>query len=207
MNATTEAAPAANQRCIGRDFSGKDVLATFTVTEAGKQVRFEGIVNPVNRMSIRPTVQLLLDASGGWYVESSLVSPGFRFDGGWDIPFNAPGIQGKRRLFADKDELKRILVEAGYVVEVAECARPTPVANLASVGAASAAILEHTNALGIEGDERTQLWHLVASLHEFAAAQGISLANVVEDVRLNIKLGEMGLPAALSALRNEERPA
>lgn len=209
----TETAPQVTTSVIGKDFDGNDVVATFTKTSHNTQVRFSGVVNPALASAMRPAVTLLKDASGGWYVDSALVPPGFRYEGGWDIPFNAPGLQGKRRLFENREALAAILRNAGYLVEpMVESAsldvpRRSPVSNLVSVAAAATAVTAHSDALGIEGDEQIQLWHLVASLHEFAAAQGLNLADIINDVRGQIMKGEVRLPAALSVIAREGRAA
>lgn len=193
---------------IGKDFAGNDVVATFTKTSHNTQVRFEGVVKPTFASDLRPWVELFQDASGAWYVDSALVAPGFRFDGGWDMPFNAPGLQGKRRLFQSREELATVLRDGGYQVAEPELAPgevPAPsrplVASLRSVAAAGAALTAHTDALGLEGDDRTLLWHLLASLNELAAAQRIDLDEVFNDVRQSIEKGDMNLPAARAALR------
>lgn len=193
-----------NQRVIGNDFEGQPVWATYTHTDAGLQVRFSGVVRPVNSRAMSPLIPLLRDFSGGWYVDSALLPLGFRFEGGWDVWFNAAAPTGKRRLFATHEELARILREGGYSVVPSESPAPfSLVANLLSVGAAGAAIEAHSKTLGIEGGAEIQLWHLIASLNEFSAAQGISLANVVNDVRHHIQAGDLGLPAARHALGRE----
>lgn len=77
-------------------------------------------------------------------------------------------------------------------------------ANLRSLMGAEAAISAHTTSLGIEGDSSVQIWHLVASLAEFAVTQGTSLQEVLTDVNAHILRGELGLPAAQRQLRQVE---
>lgn len=71
--------------------------------------------------------------------------------------------------------------------------------NEKSVAAASAAISAHANALGIEGDPSIQLWHLIASLSEWAAVNGISVEAELREFQETLDGGELDLPAAEAA--------
>jgi len=74
-----------------------------------------------------------------------------------------------------------------------------------SVAAATAAIKEHANALGIEGDSAIQIWHLVASLQEYCAANAVDLDAQLADVRKKIAAGEIESPLWVESQRKQAR--
>lgn len=65
--------------------------------------------------------------------------------------------------------------------------------------AAARAVDKHTDYLGIEGDREIQVWHLLASLHEFCAVNGVDLDAQIADVRKQIMTGEIQSPAWVAA--------
>jgi hypothetical protein len=69
----------------------------------------------------------------------------------------------------------------------------TPVGHfsLSALGAAGKALAAHTERLGIEGDSATQLWHLVGSLSELCASQGLSLQDILTDVNEHVRRGDI----------------
>ena len=71
--------------------------------------------------------------------------------------------------------------------------------NEKSVSAANAALEAHAKALGIEGDPSIQLWHLLASLSEWAAVNGVSIDAELKDLNETLDSGELNLPAAEAA--------
>lgn len=60
-----------------------------------------------------------------------------------------------------------------------------------SVAAVTAAITEHSNALGIEGGPGVKVWHLVASLQEYCVANGVDLDAKLADVRKRAAAAEI----------------
>lgn len=72
-----------------------------------------------------------------------------------------------------------------------------------SLAAANKALAAHSEALGIEGDEETQVWHLIASLQEYCAVKGMDFDAQVDEVKKQIRHGDIELPAAAEKLRAE----
>jgi hypothetical protein len=68
--------------------------------------------------------------------------------------------------------------------------------NERAVAAGEAAVVAHTQNLGIVGGQSVQLWHALASLLEWSAANGIDFDEALEDVRREIKRGDVDSPAA-----------
>ena len=71
--------------------------------------------------------------------------------------------------------------------------------NEKSVAAANAALNAHASALGIEGDASIQLWHLIASLSEWAAVNGVSVEAELKEFNETLDKGELDSPAAEGA--------
>jgi hypothetical protein len=57
------------------------------------------------------------------------------------------------------------------------------------------ALSTHKQALFLEGDTETQIWHLLLSLSEFCAFKGIDLDAVLVEVRETMLSGELAIPA------------
>lgn len=74
--------------------------------------------------------------------------------------------------------------------------------NQASCEAAAKAVQTHTDKLGIEGDPETQVWHLLVSLHEYCAVNGIDLDAQFADVRQQIVSGQVQSPKWIDANRS-----
>lgn len=68
-----------------------------------------------------------------------------------------------------------------------------------SVAAADAALRAHRDHLGLEGDDEVQLWHLLASLKEWAAASGVDFAMQNAAVDAELVTGMLAMPAAEKA--------
>lgn len=62
--------------------------------------------------------------------------------------------------------------------------------NKPSLSAAEAAINAHQLSLGIDGDDEIQVWHLLASLHEFCVARGVDFNKTLADVKEELALTE-----------------
>ena len=77
------------------------------------------------------------------------------------------------------------------------------VQNEKSVNAATAALAAHASALGIEGDASIQLWHLMASLSEWAAVNGVSVEAELNEFNETLDKGELDLPAAEMARKEK----
>lgn len=77
-------------------------------------------------------------------------------------------------------------------------------ANARSLSAAGDALLAHKGTLQIEGDAVTQVYHLIASLFEWCAVEGIDFEATLSEVRGEIASGQLGLPVAQAALRRIE---
>lgn len=73
------------------------------------------------------------------------------------------------------------------------------------VSAAAAAIEAHANSLGIEGDASIQLWHLIASLSEWAAVNGVSIESELKEFNETLDNGELDLPASEEARKATRR--
>lgn len=74
--------------------------------------------------------------------------------------------------------------------------------NVVNVNAAAAALEAHSKAMGgVDGDPSVQLWHLLASLSEWAAVNNVNLHD--ELMQFNEALGsnDLNLPAAEGALK------
>ena len=76
---------------------------------------------------------------------------------------------------------------------------------LISVVAAEKALAAHGDVLGIEGDAKTQVSHVVASLHEYCAANGVDFDVEVADVKRNIASGEIESPLWRARQEDEKR--
>lgn len=70
-----------------------------------------------------------------------------------------------------------------------------------SVDAGQAAIDVHQKTLMCDGDASVQLWHLLASLHEWCAVQGVDFDQELKDFKSTFAAGELNLPAAQAALQ------
>jgi hypothetical protein len=70
-----------------------------------------------------------------------------------------------------------------------------------SLDAAAAALKAHEEALKIVGDPDVQLWHLLASLHEWSAVNGVDFDAELRNMQSELHAGELGLPAAEAAHR------
>lgn len=77
------------------------------------------------------------------------------------------------------------------------------VQNEKSVTAAAAALAAHASALGIEGDASIQMWHLMASLSEWAAVNGVSVEAELNEFNETLDKGELDLPAAEMARKEK----
>lgn len=78
--------------------------------------------------------------------------------------------------------------------------------NAKTIQAAEAALRAHDDALGgIEGDTACRVWHLLASLQEYCAQQGVDLDNELQEVREGILSGELSLPASEAVLRSKRK--
>lgn len=83
-------------------------------------------------------------------------------------------------------------------------------ANEVSIGAARVAVAAHTASLMIEGDADIQVWHLLVSLHEYCAAEGINFDEAIAEVREFLSSEGAGhFPAweAFTAAKNSARQA
>lgn len=77
--------------------------------------------------------------------------------------------------------------------------------NQKSFSAAQAAISAHAEALGIEGDASIQLWHMLASMSEWAAVNRVSLVDELLELHDTLRNGELDLPAAENVREVEAR--
>lgn len=73
-----------------------------------------------------------------------------------------------------------------------------------SVNAAAKAVEAHRDALGIEGDVSTQVWHLLGSLQEFCATHSVDLDEQLADVRRQLASGEIELPLSRASQWNRD---
>lgn len=74
--------------------------------------------------------------------------------------------------------------------------------NQNSVAAAEKALDAHGRSLGgIEGDASTQVWHLLASLHEYCVAHEVDLDAELKDVREQLSSGALDLPSSAEYVR------
>lgn len=73
--------------------------------------------------------------------------------------------------------------------------------NKPSVEAAEAAIRAHREKLGIDGDDSTQLFHLLLSLKEWAAASGVNFAAEEAAADHELLRGGVAMPAAEKGVR------
>lgn len=71
-----------------------------------------------------------------------------------------------------------------------------------SVEAACAAVDAHQGKLGCDGERDMQLWHLLASLHEWCAVYGVNFDDVLKDFKASFHAGEVALPAAFAGWRD-----
>jgi len=71
--------------------------------------------------------------------------------------------------------------------------------------AAARAVDKHTDHLGIEGEPSVQIWHLLASMHEYCAMNGVDLDAQLADVRQQITSGDIQSPAWFDAQRPSGR--
>lgn len=70
-----------------------------------------------------------------------------------------------------------------------------------SINGASAALKAHETALGIEGGNDIQLWHLLVSLLEYSAARDVDFDTILAEVKDSITSGEIEAPASSARLR------
>jgi hypothetical protein len=104
------------ERSLGPGVDGYEVIAVFEKSAHNLRVRFSGMVKPVNKLSIPIEIKIHQPETGGWHAENHpLLSPGFRFDGGWDWPFNVTQPMGRLRVFESREDLEQLLKEGGYV--------------------------------------------------------------------------------------------
>ena len=74
--------------------------------------------------------------------------------------------------------------------------------NKPSVAAAEAALSAHKAKLGVEGDDSIQLWHLLLSLKEWAAASGVDFAREEAAGDRELRSGRLCMPAAEKTLKD-----
>jgi hypothetical protein len=74
--------------------------------------------------------------------------------------------------------------------------------NKPSVSAAEAAIAAHREKLGIDGQDSTQLFHLLLSIKEWAAASGVDFAKEEAAADRELLGGNLGMPAAERVVRD-----
>lgn len=93
--------------------------------------------------------------------------------------------------------------------EITSPATLSEVHNVPSVEAAQAALKAHETALGIEGDASIQVYHLLLSLREFCAANGVDFDKELAEVNQLLASGELAMPAcdALAKKGLQHRPS
>ena len=83
--------------------------------------------------------------------------------------------------------------------------RPTEAGyNSASVGAAEKSLEAHRSALMLEGDDAIQLWQLLVSLREWAAASGVDFDEELRSVDEAVAKGEVSVPAAITEMKRKK---
>lgn len=63
----------------------------------------------------------------------------------------------------------------------------------------------HQGKLGCDGEHDIQLWHLLASLHEWCAVYGVDFDDVLKNFKASFHAGEVALPAANAGWKDLKR--